>query len=153
MAKKQLRARAPSRVYAKQIQIFGSIALLHMESRVSLRYGLVIRLELSPYMSPTKPFMNIYQQTQNYPKLRDHVWPHKWSCGPVFFTCAPTHRWDLLFNGENLVLVKLESLPILFYFKRENKIRKKTLKQSDSKVLEKYVLEKPESKSEYQVTY
>ena len=48
--------------------------------------------------------------------------------GPTFFTCVPPRRWDSLFVGEKLVLVKLESSLILFYFKRENKTRKKTLK-------------------------
>ena len=33
------------------------------------------------------------------------------------------------FNSENLFLEKLESPLILFYFKRENKTRKKTLKK------------------------
>ena len=35
----------------------------------------------------------------------------------------------LAFIGEKLILEKLESPLILFYFKRENKTRKKTLKK------------------------
>ena len=35
----------------------------------------------------------------------------------------------LVFIGKKLVLERLESPPILFYFKRENKTRKKTLKE------------------------
>ena len=45
-------------------------------------------------------------------------------------SCAyPTHMRDSLFNGEKLVLEKSKLSLILFYFKKENKTRKKTLKK------------------------
>ena len=66
--------------------------------------------------------------------------------------CVPTQSTRFVFIGEKLVLEKLASPFILFYFKRENKIRKKTLK-SDSIFLEKCVFEKYESRSGDQVTY
>ena len=44
-------------------------------------------------------------------------------------TCVPTQSARLTFIGEKLVLEKLESPLILFYFKREKKTRKKTLKK------------------------
>ena len=51
-------------------------------------------------------------------------------CGPAFFTCVPTQSTRLAFIGEKkLVLEKLESPLILFYFRRKNKTRKKTLKK------------------------
>ena len=50
-------------------------------------------------------------------------------CGPAFFTCVPT-QWQVSFLlMKKLVSEKLDSPLILFYFKRENKIRKKTLKK------------------------
>ena len=48
-------------------------------------------------------------------------------CGSAFFTCVLTQWRDSLLFGEKLVLEKLELPLILFYFKRGNKIRKKTL--------------------------
>ena len=45
------------------------------------------------------------------------------------FHVRPHSMTRLIFIGEKLVLEKLESPFILFYFKRENKIRKKTLKK------------------------
>ena len=51
------------------------------------------------------------------------------SYGPAFFTCVLTQSVRFIFIGEKLVLEKLESSFILFYFKRENKIRKKILKK------------------------
>ena len=74
-------------------------------------------------------------------------------CGPVFFTCAPTCWRDSLFNDGKFVLVKSKLPLILFYFKRENKTRKKTLKKCDSIVLEKHIFKKPKSKFGDQVTY
>ena len=74
-------------------------------------------------------------------------------CGPAFFTCAPTCWRDSLFNDGKFVLVKSKLPLILFYFKRENRIRKKTLKKCDSIVLEKHIFEKPKSKFGDQVTY
>ena len=53
----------------------------------------------------------------------------EYDCGLVFFTCVSTQSTRLIFIGEKLVLKKLESPLILFYFKKENKIRKKTLKK------------------------
>ena len=50
-------------------------------------------------------------------------------CGPAFFTCVRTQLARLAFIGEKLVLEKSESPLILFYFKRENKTRKKNLKK------------------------
>ena len=50
-------------------------------------------------------------------------------CGPVFFKCVPTQSTRLIFISEKLVLEKSESPLILFYFKKENKTRKKTLKK------------------------
>ena len=50
-------------------------------------------------------------------------------CGPVFFTCVPTQWRDSFFISEKLVLEKLEPPLILFYLKRENKIRNKILKK------------------------
>ena len=71
-----------------------------------------------------------------------------------YFSCAsPLDRRNLFLFGEKFIFgKKLESPLILFYFKIENKTRKKTLK-NDSKVLEKHVFEKPESRSGNQVTY
>ena len=51
----------------------------------------------------------------------------------------------LTFIGEKLVFEKSESPLILFYFKRENKIRKKTLKKWLHNFFLKSVFEKPES--------
>ena len=51
------------------------------------------------------------------------------SRGPAFFMYVPTQSVRLAFIGEKIVLEKLESPLILFYFKKENKIRKKTLKK------------------------
>ena len=45
------------------------------------------------------------------------------------FHMHPHSMARLIFTGEKLVLEKLESSLILFYFKRENKTRKKTLKK------------------------
>ena len=45
------------------------------------------------------------------------------------FHVRPHSMARLIFIGEKLVLKKLESPLILFYFKRENKTRKKTLKK------------------------
>ena len=70
----------------------------------------------------------------------------------IFHMC-PYSMVRLAFIGENFVLKKSELPLILFYFKRENKIRKKTLKNCDSIVLEKHIFEKPESRFEDQVTY
>ena len=53
----------------------------------------------------------------------------KYTCGTAFFTRVPTHQRDSLLFGEKLVLEKLESPLILFYFWKENKTRKKTLKK------------------------
>ena len=54
----------------------------------------------------------------------------KSQCGPTFFTCAPTQSTRIAFIGEKkLILEKSKSPLILFYFKRENKTRKKTLKK------------------------
>ena len=50
-------------------------------------------------------------------------------CGPAFFMCVLICWRESPFNNEKLVLEKSESPLILFYFKRENKIRKKTLKK------------------------
>ena len=58
----------------------------------------------------------------------------------------------LIFIGEKLVLDKLESPLILFYFKMENKTRKKTLKKRLHN-FGKASLEKPESRSGDQITY
>ena len=44
-------------------------------------------------------------------------------------TCVPTQSARLIFIGEKLVLEKLESPLILFYFKKEKKTRKKNLKK------------------------
>ena len=47
---------------------------------------------------------------------------------PAFFTSISSHQQDLLFNGENLLLVKPESSLILFYFlKKEKHSNKKRL--------------------------
>ena len=46
-----------------------------------------------------------------------------------FSRVFPLNGQDSLLYGEKLVLEKLESLLILFYFKRENKTRKKPLKK------------------------
>ena len=43
--------------------------------------------------------------------------------------CVPTQLTRLVFIGKKLVLEKLESPLILFYFKKENKTKKKTLKK------------------------
>ena len=48
---------------------------------------------------------------------------------PHFLCASPLNRQDSLLYGENLVLEKLESPLILFYFKRESKIRKKPPKK------------------------
>ena len=58
----------------------------------------------------------------------------------------------LIFIGEKLVLDKLESPLILFYFKIENKTKKKTLKKRLHS-FGKASLEKPESWFRDQVTY
>ena len=50
------------------------------------------------------------------------VWTH-------IFHMRPHSMAMLIFIGEKLVLEELESPLILFYFKKENKIRKKTLKK------------------------
>ena len=74
-------------------------------------------------------------------------------CGPAFFTCVPTQSTRLAFIGEKkLVLEKLESPLILFYFRRKNKTRKKTLKKWlhsfwKNMSLKKHVFEKPEFRS------
>ena len=47
---------------------------------------------------------------------------------PHFSHAFPLDRQDSLLLVKNLVLEKLESPHILFYLKRENKTRKKTLK-------------------------
>ena len=73
------------------------------------------------------------------------VWTH-------IFHMRPHSMAMLIFIGEKLVLEKLESPLILFYFKKENKIRKKTLKKWLHS-FEKTSLEKPDSWSEDQVTY
>ena len=52
------------------------------------------------------------------------------------------------FIGEKLVLEKSESPLILFYFKKENKTRQKTLKKWRHSFLEKRVFEKLESRFE-----
>ena len=43
--------------------------------------------------------------------------------------CVPIQSARLIFIGEKLVLEKLESPLILFYFKKEKKTRKKNLKK------------------------
>ena len=48
---------------------------------------------------------------------------------PHFLCASPLNRQDSLLFGEKLVLEKSEPPLILFYFKRENKTRKKTLKK------------------------
>ena len=48
---------------------------------------------------------------------------------PIFLRVSPLNRQDLFFIGEKLVLEKLESPLILFYFKKESKTRKRTLKK------------------------
>ena len=63
------------------------------------------------------------------PTLMKSTLTREGCCGPTFFMCVPTQSARLIFIGENLVLKKLESPLILFYFKRENKTRKKTLKK------------------------
>ena len=73
-------------------------------------------------------------------------------CGPAFFMCVLICWRESPFNNEKLVLEKSESPLILFYFKRKNKTKKKTLK----KLLHgfgKASLGKPESWSGDQVTY
>ena len=63
-----------------------------------------------------------------------------------------TQLTRLIFIGEKIVLEKLESPLILFYFKREKNKKKKTLK----KWLHSFgqaSLEKPKSRSGDQVTY
>ena len=59
----------------------------------------------------------------------------------MFYSYVLTYMWTrifhvhphsmarLIFIGEKLVLEKLESPLILFYFKRENETRNKTLKK------------------------
>ena len=51
-----------------------------------------------------------------------HLWTH-------IFHVRPHSMARLIFIGEKLVLENLESPFILFYFKKENKTRKKTLKK------------------------
>ena len=70
-----------------------------------------------------------------------------------FSHAFPLNRRDLLFNGEKLVLEKLESSLIFIIFLRENKIRNYNPKKNDSLNLEKQVFEKPESWFKDQVTY
>ena len=48
-----------------------------------------------------------------------------WTC---IFHVRPHSMTRLIFIGEKLVLEKLDSPLILFYLKKENKTRKKTLK-------------------------
>ena len=48
-----------------------------------------------------------------------------------FSRASPLNQQDSLLYGEKLVLEKSELPLILFYFKRENKTRKNTLKKSD----------------------
>ena len=48
---------------------------------------------------------------------------------PHFSFASPLNRKDSFLFGEKLILANSESPLILFYFKRENKIRKKTLKK------------------------
>ena len=74
-------------------------------------------------------------------------------CWPAFFMCTPTWLARLAFIGENLVLEKAESPLILFYFKMENKTRKKTLKKWLHSFWKKRIFEKPKSSSWDQVTY
>ena len=50
-------------------------------------------------------------------------------CRPANFMCIPTQFTKLAFDDEKLFLVKSESPLILFYLKRENKTRNKTLKK------------------------
>ena len=54
-------------------------------------------------------------------------------CGPAFFTCALTRSMKLTFISEKISFgkkkVEVATYFILFYFKRENKTIKKTLKK------------------------
>ena len=66
---------------------------------------------------------------------------HTYTCvDPYFSRASPLDQQDLLLFCEKLVSEKSESPLILFYFERENKTRKKTLKKSDSRVFEKACL-------------
>ena len=69
---------------------------------------------------------NVSIQVQDWNHVSKDV---KEKCGPVFFTCVPTQWAKLIFVSEKFVLENLELPLILFYFKRENKTRKKTLKK------------------------
>ena len=66
---------------------------------------------------------------------------HYWDVGPnirlmcryrpTFFNCVLTQSTRLVLVGEKISFgkVRVTTYFILFYFKRENKIRKKTLKE------------------------
>ena len=69
----------------------------------------------------------------------------------IFHVC-PHSMASFIFIDEKLVSKKLDSPLILFYFKRENKIRKKTLKKWLHS-LGKTSLEKLEFWSRDQITY
>ena len=59
---------------------------------------------------------------QQFGILQSFMWTH------IFYVCSHSMA-ILIFIGEKLVLEKLESPLILFYFKRENERRKKTIKK------------------------
>ena len=71
-----------------------------------------------------------------------------------FSRASPLDRRNSFLFGEKIIFgKKLESPLILFYFKIENKTRKKTLKNDSIIFRKKHVFEKPETKFGDQVTY